>query len=96
MKPAAWMGLACALATVLAALGGASGQTGKDGKDKQSDKSEVNIVLRVTRKIVSDITTKKVDRSTPIRGNDMTSDERIDRLEKVLARAEERIAILEY
>jgi hypothetical protein len=66
MKPAAWMGLACAVATVLAALGGASEQTGKDGKDKKADQSEVNIVLRVTRKIVNDITTKKVDRTTPI------------------------------
>jgi hypothetical protein len=66
MKPATLMGLACAVATVLAALGGASEQIGKDGKDKKSDKPEVNIVLRVTRKIVSDITTKKVQRTTPV------------------------------
>jgi hypothetical protein len=63
MKPAIWMALACASVTALAALGGAFAQNPPTGKDGAA---EVNVVLRVTRKIVSDITTKTVDRTTPI------------------------------
>jgi hypothetical protein len=63
MKAASVMGLVCAAATGVAVLGGAPEILDQSGKDGPVD---VDVVLRVSRKLVNDLTTQKVQRTTPI------------------------------
>src|SRR5262249_20986814 len=52
----------CALPLPLPAV--ASQQ--KDNPGAKDDRPEVNVVLRISRKVVNELTTKKIERTTPI------------------------------
>jgi hypothetical protein len=65
MKFAPLLSLCCAvaLAPSTAAQSQPGGLAGKDGKD---NRPEVNIVLRISRKLINELTTRKIQRTTPI------------------------------
>jgi hypothetical protein len=62
MKPAALAGMlgVCALLLALPLMARQGGATDKDGLP------EVNVVLRISRKLVNELTTKKTERTTPV------------------------------